>query len=321
MYPQRVGAPPTLGHPDRPVPAPNSSADDADFLTFIASLNNPRAPSGSALRLTPRHIETLDLLLFHRALGADQFQIGAGYPLGPNSAYSCQRVLTKLYRHEYVDRLPRAQSEPAVYLFTRRCLPALRLLRERWGDQYVKAHLTAIGQLGHLLGINDVAVRVRRGCAEIGLTLRFWQRSQDVERILRAEQTIPDAYFQILRQSESGPKTAAFFLELQHANRSLKTLRAKLERYGQLYYTGRYEQLFGTRALRVLFVFSSEAGVPTASRVSAGVAEASRLEVTVARFVGLDDLKALSPMGILTARIWRAPAQDEPVSLFEGQTP
>jgi hypothetical protein len=316
VYLQSVSTPATFESPGTPDLAPKTAADPADLPSFLTSLRNPTTPRRPALQLRRRHHQLLDLLLFHRILTDTQLAIGANFPLNPNSHYSCQRVLTKLYRHQYLDRLPRAPNEPVLYLYTRRSQPGLRLLTERWGEEVVKRHLSEPGSLGHLLGINDVAVRIRRACYELGFTLRFWQRSQDVEPILRADQLVPDAYAQVVRETESGPKTAAFFLELQHANRNVKVLRSKLERYGRLYYGGRYEQLFGTRSLRLLFVFSGASGSPPSHRVRAGVAEASSTGVSFARFAALDVLRALAPAEVLTAPVWHTPTKPEPVALF-----
>lgn len=316
MYPQSVSRPATLDGLIRPELAPKTVARPPDLSSFLSSLRNPSAPKRSSLRLRPRHYLLLDLLLLHRLLTDTQIAIGANFPLNPNSHYSCQRVLTKLYRNRHIDRLPRATNEPARYLYSRRSTAGLQLLTERRGEDFVKAHLGELGSVRHLLGINDVAVRVRRACWELNYSLRYWQRSQDLEPILRAEQIVPDAYFQIVRESESGPKTSAFFLELQHANRSVMVLRSKLERYRRLYYGGRYEALFGTRSLRVLFVFTAGSESPVEHRVRAGLKEAEKLGVTVARFASLDQLKAMAPVGILTEPIWAAPGQPDRVPLY-----
>ena len=71
---------------------------------------------------------------------------------------------------------------------------------------------------------------------------------------------MPDAYFQIQREVEGEPRTAAFFLELERVTKSSRVLHSKLQRYAEVCYSGRYQQVFGIRALRVLFVFAGDSG-------------------------------------------------------------
>ena len=135
---------------------------------------------------------------------------------------------------------------------------------------------------------------------------------------MKGDGIVPDGYWQITRTNEGQSTTAAFFLELQRANRSRVALASKLERYHRLYRSGRYEQLFGTPALRVLFVFTSDTEVAAPTRVRAGLVEAKRVGATFARFTTLEAITGLPPTGVLTASIWQAPARDDPMALFEG---
>jgi hypothetical protein len=293
------------------------------FLSLLPSLENRSARRRSsrrhpAIRMTPRHYRVLDLLLLARALESNQLRIGAGFPLGPNSYASYRRTLTAMFRARLVSRLPRRFAcEPMVYLVNRLSFLGLRVLAARWGREVVQQHSTAIGSLPHLLGINELLVRVIRSCDERGWNLANWLTAEDLAGYLSPEQLIPDAYCHIRRDVDGQTKNAHFFVEVQRANRSVKVLRSKLMRYGELYYSGRYTELFGTRALRLLFVYTSDTESPAYRRIEQGVREADKLGVTIARFTALDRLKALPPVGVLIAPIWHSPLQDAPMALFD----
>jgi len=288
------------------------------FLSLPPSLENRSARRRVHLRLTDRHYRLLDLLLLARALESTQLRIGAGFPLGPNSYASYQRVLTKMDRARLIDHLPRqTPCEPIVYRLSRHSFAGLKILNARWGRAVVARYLTAIGSLPHLRGTNELLVRVLRSCDELGWTLANWLRAEDLATYLELERLIPDAYFHIQRTADGETRNAHFFLELQRANRSVKVLQSKLMRYGELYYSGRYTQLFGTRALRLLFVYTSDTESPVHRRIEQGVREAEKLGVTIARFGGLEAIKALPPTGCLLEPIWQAPSRGDPVALFD----
>ena len=120
---------------------------------------------------------------------------------------------------------------------------------------------------------------------------------------------IPDAYFQIKRQVEGQEKMAAFFLELERVAKTSKVVKSKLQRYGQMYYGGTYERLFGTRALRVLFVFASGDDGGSARLVEGACQEAQRTGVTIARFSQMHRLTCSTPTGCLREPLWLEPGQ------------
>jgi hypothetical protein len=127
---------------------------------------------------------------------------------------------------------------------------------------------------------------------------------------------IADAYFQIQRTVDGEPKTSAFFLELERANKSSRVMESKLRRYADFYYSGTYEASFGTRALRVLVVFSDELGLRSQPRIEQGLKTAERLGITLARFTGLGTVKVGSPSELLNSAMWWQPGNSTPVPLF-----
>jgi hypothetical protein len=167
--------------------------------------------------------------------------------------------------------------------------------------------MTKIGSLGHLLALNEVRVRVERACRDLGWSLRLWLDPHELGPILARSQLIADAYFQIQRTVEGETKTSAFFLELERANKSSRVVESKLQRYADLYYSGDYESHFGTRALRVLVVFTDELGLRSQPRIVHSLKTAEHLGVTLARFTGLSNVKDGSPSDLLTSSVWWHP--------------
>ncbi len=299
----------TLSASECPLEPPGQPSLISDSL-----MPRPPRPAHSTMRLTNRDCDIIDLVLHTRALTDDQLR-QALFP--PGAASRCQLRLTLLYRNQYLDRLPRKSvNEPAVYLLTRRSVKGNRLMRERWGEQEFRRHMTRLGSLGHLLAVNDIRVRVERACRDLGWSLRLWQRPEELAPLLVSTHLVPDAYFQIQRGQPGATRTAAFFLELERAAKSSRVLRSKLLRYRELYYRGQYQQLFDTRALRVLFVFAAQDPTPTDRRIETGLDLSRSLGVTIARFVTLGELKSVAPAACLTQPVWRAPGSSGPSVLF-----
>jgi len=280
--------------------------------------SNKRRKEPAGFRPTERDVAILALLRQCRALTGEQIRLCL-WPAGPHDS-RCQHRLTLLYRHGFTDRLPRAGvNQPAVYLLSRRAPEGLRLLQERGGQPLRTQQLTRLTGPDHLLAVNAVRVRVLRGVRDLGWELPRWQSAEELRPALRAFRLIPDGYFQVRRQVGGEPRLAGFFLEVERESRSLAVLRAKLRRYGQLFYSGGYAQRFGSKALRVLVVYAGEARSLPATRVAQGMVEAGRLGVTIARFTDLVSLTGGSAADLLLAPLWQAPGLGH-VSLFPGET-
>ncbi len=270
------------------------------------------------MQLTERDRQVVQLVARAGALRGDQIQT-AYFSLRPDDS-RCQRRLTLLVQHRFLDRLPRQANEPAIYIISRRSRQGRRLL----AHHRVPLPSPKLGPLPHLLGINELLVRVLRGCQDLGYALSGWQRSHELEPLLAKDKLIPDSYFQIARVVAGEWKTAAFFLELEHTSRDSSVLASKLTRYQDLYYPkqgddeSRYTKLFGTRALRVLFVYTGANDQIALARVRRGVEEAAKRAVTIARFISLRQVQTISPVDLLVQPIWFAPSSSDPVSLFQS---
>jgi hypothetical protein len=271
------------------------------------------------MRETLRRHQIVDLVFRMWALRGDQIK-AVLYTKGGDSR--CQRDLTLLVRNGWLDRLPRLSvNEPAVYLLTRRSAVGNRLMKERYGEVPFHRQMFRLGSLEHLLGVNDVRVRVERACRDLGWTLKVWQQPEELAPLMASSvRLVPDAYFQIQREVDGQPKTSGFFLELQRAIKSSRVLESKLRRYTELYHSGRYQELFGTRALRILVVFTSELGRPGYRRVESALQLAEQLGITLARFASLDGLRQGEPQALLLRPVWWQPSQPEAVPLFQPLT-
>lgn len=269
-----------------------------------------------SFRPTGRDVAIVDAVCRSRLLRDDQIQI-ACFSLNDDSG--CQRRLTKLVRHGWLDRLPRQRvNDPYVYLLTRRSRTGNRLMRERYGDGRYRGYLTRLGSIPHLLGINDVRVRVDRACRDLGWQLRPWLRSEDLANRLAGVTTlVPDAYFQVRRTVDGIERRAGFFLELQASRKSHGILVEKLRRYADLYYGGQYAELFRTRGLRVLVVFTDELMVSGEQRAHRAVELAEHHGFTFARFAALEQIRLAPPEGLLGAPLWLQAGKAARVPLFE----
>ncbi|TAK36762.1 MAG: hypothetical protein EPO21_01500 [Chloroflexota bacterium] len=283
-------------------------------MTKTAKSGRESRAAAPPMLLTERDREIIELVFRARAMRADQIQTALFTPGGSSR---CQRRLTLLVRNRYLDHLPRtAVNAPAVYVLGQHSTAGNRLLRERYGDQEYRRQMRPLGAIDHLLAINDVRVRVERACLDLGWSLRQWRRSDELARLMHPIQLVPDGYFQIQRQLDGRDRTAAFFLEVERAAKSSAVLRSKLRRYGELYYSGRYEQMFGTKALRLLVVFDALDERSNMRLIESGAAEAQRQGVTFTRFATLTQIKAAQPADVLLGSLWSIPDQSGAASLF-----
>lgn len=266
------------------------------------------------LNLTERDMAIVDLVLRLRALTADQLQVAF---FSDGAASRCQRRLTLLRRAGYLDVLAgRLVNQPAVYLLSRKSIAGNRLMRATWGEACFRRFMTNLGPIAHLLAINDLRVRLERACNELGWTLAIWERAEELANRFSSSRLIPDGYFRLQRGVEGQVRSSGFFIELERAEKSSRVVAAKLANYAKLYYSGEYERLYGTRALRILFVFAPTDPSAAKRKVIATAAEAERLRITIVRCAAMRDITSIPPSGLLTAPVWWRPGQLEPSPLF-----
>ena len=228
----------------------------------------------------------------------------------------CQERLTLLVRRTYLDRLPRSSvNQPVVYTVSGRSAQGLRLLRELLGLR-VKA-VRAPFNLTHTLAVVDCQVQFETAAKAAGYRLKRCLNERELQELTLSAGLRPDAYFELVRRTPEGERTAAFALEAERSGKGLRTLTDRIRRLGDFYYGGHYERAFGTRALRVLYLVGSDYGISPERWIEDVLEIAERLEVTILRFAPLDYFLALDPAEVLFAPIWRKPGEPSLVSLFE----
>jgi hypothetical protein len=211
---------------------------------------------------------------------------------------ACKRRLTKLHSYGILKRLPRSSvSDPYVY--------------------YVGRKLPPVSLLEHNLSVSEIYVRATRAAADLGWKVSDWQGPETLQALFAVRGKLaPDAYFKIQREVDGQPRTAGFFLECEHSVQAFNVLTHKLTRYADLFYSGRYTQIFNTRSMRVLVVYHSTQTTPSIKRVQQGLATARKTGVTLARFTTLETIENCSPIEMLTKPIWYKPDEAEPVSPY-----
>jgi hypothetical protein len=111
-------------------------------------------------------------------------------------------------------------------------------------------------------------------------------------------------------------RVSGFFLEVERASKSSQVLRSKLQRYAKLVSQGLYQSLFGTRSLRLLFVFAGEFRTDQTRLPLRAAHEARALGIAFSRSAALDTLTSAHPASILIEPLWLAPDGGDPTSLF-----
>ena len=129
---------------------------------------------------------------------------------------------------------------------------------------------------------------------------------------------LPDALFQVERNDgESRPKST-FALECEVSEKGERALKQKYANFGAYYYGGRFEQDFGTKALRVLVVVRPSAGA-SGERLVRRMTNLAKLGgVTFVRVAELEALLQLPPAKVFLRPVWSQPGVDGLVSLFPG---
>ncbi len=229
----------------------------------------------------------------------------------------CQQRLSLLFQHRFLDRLEgRPASMPDVYLVSRRAFRGVRLLRASGVDEPLDLQLVAPQRLQHTLDLVSCRVQFLLAARAPGIALVQWREEGELASSMGPAGIVPDAYVQLARTATHGEKRSSFFLEVERSDKSEQVLREKFQRYGAFYYGGEYERIFGTKALRVLFLIGSSYGIRPEHRCAKLSALAEEARVTFLRFTPLDAFVALPAPEVLVAPIWRKPGEPEPTPLL-----
>ena len=228
----------------------------------------------------------------------------------------CQERLSLLVQNRYLDRLEgRQPNQPDVYVVGRRSINGLRLLRANGLEARPRA--LSPGRLQHVLEVNACRIQISAACSGGPLALASWLDEDGLREVMAREPILPDAYFQVVRVTSDGERRSAFFLEVERSDKADRAVREKFLAYGRLYYGGRYDQLFGTRSLRVLVLVGDSYGIRPERRIEKFAEMAARLDVTFLRFAPLAAFLGTAAAQAFSAPIWRRPGSAEGEALFD----
>lgn len=169
----------------------------------------------------------------------------------------------------------------------------------------------------HILAISSCRAAFTTACDPAGYHLDFWIDETAIAPYTETFGFIPDGYFQIRRSTNEGERRAAFFLEVERSGKSKRALTDRFVKYARFYYDGHYERLFGTKALRTLFLVASDYGMNPMQHIETCVRLCEKAGATFFRFAPLEDVTNLAAAEILHMSIWRQPGQDRLCSLFQ----
>lgn len=279
-----------------------------------------RKENPAPMRLTERDIDIVEAIYQHRVMRQDQIQ----YLLfGRKNKSGAQRRLEHLFDHGYLERvfLPVHMGEgrsPTLYVLDR---AGADLLRERrdYPDLVWHSSSKDIRQMfiEHALAINDVMIAVTLACQENGFELETWQGENqikaDYDRV-RAVTTagrrksvpvVPDSYFAIVAHQ----RRHHFFLELDRGTMTIDRFKNKIAGYIAYHRSGKYEERYGTRSLRVLTITTGPKRVERLKQGSEEIKGQRRFW-----FAHLEDVRFDT---ILTAPIWQVATEDGYLALIE----
>ena len=161
----------------------------------------------------------------------------------------------------------RGWNSPTLYVLDRR---GAELLRTEYNldDLVWYSSSKELKQefLEHMLAINDIRIAVNKAAEASGYELLKWVNETELKASYdrvpirtpsgRAQfvSLIPDSYF--ILKTPNG--YAHFFLELDRGTETLRVFKTKVLAYASYYATGRYEQRFHSKSMRVLTVTGGE---------------------------------------------------------------
>jgi len=231
---------------------------------------------------------------------------------------NCQRRLTLLTEHRYVDKLPdRGQNEPDVYCVNRKATKAVKLLRQGL-IEFKPQVARPIQQLDHVLLINDVRCRLERVCRSRNVDVSEWHDQADLAPNTRNAGFVPDGFFVLAWTIDGRATSAGFFLEVERSPRSPAAMRAKYAHVVSFVRSGEYERRFQRRSLRLLVATSSTSLDLEREWTRRLASLAGQAALSFARFASHREL--LSPAAdLLSDPLWMKPDTRDACSLLPAE--
>ena len=272
-----------------------------------------RSDSPSTMRLTERDVDILKAVAAYRVLRQDHIQ-----QLFFGSKSTAQYRLSHLYQHGFLARhfLPvYAGWSPTLYTLDKR---GIAILKSECGIQRVILWDSENGHefLSHTLSINDCRVAVTVACRDSGYFLKHWSTEADLkadyDRVMitdlkgkkQSVSLIPDSYFTL----ETPKGKASFFLEIDMGTMTVGRFQNKIRAYMAYVQTGKYQERYGTKSLRVLCV--------TNSMVRAGHLKSAAEEVQGQRMFLFTSRDQLNSSTVFHTPIWQVAGSETLLALI-----
>jgi hypothetical protein len=267
--------------------------------------------------------EQIERLLFPPDQGQDH----------PTKTSRCRKRLKLLYQHGYLERFPVPSRaglwawQPVYRLGTKgadlvaKDLGTLAGRLPYWGKGFDKDHRpTSVSLIfmDHTLKINDIRITVTQVAQSQGYQIEKWLdetqlRSQEMRdyvtvtsgqgRSLKVA-VIADAYFVL----HLGDRRAHFFLELDQATMSSKRWKTRIQAYRAYTESGKYQQRYQTRSLRVLTVTTTPKRLVNLKKATESVGGDHLFWFTT--------LEQVTAGNVLSASIWQVAGQELAAALI-----
>ncbi len=278
-----------------------------------------RRAGAAPMRVTPRDEEMVRAIWQMRFATCNQI---CTLLFSGAARSNCQRRLTLLFDHGYIDKVPaRAVNSADVYRISRSAAAGLQLLRRYSAGRDLLRRMRAAPQLDHVLAVNDVHCKLLAGCRACGLELVDWKDQAGLAAMGRQAGFIPDGFFVLQRRLEQGVLTAACWLEVERSARGPRAMLRKYTRLNEFYQSGAYGRTFGHRTLRLLVVTSAETVESERRHAGTLAGLAGRAGLRFGLFSSLRDLLGVEVSDVLRAPIWRVPGGSELRPLGELEAP
>jgi hypothetical protein len=230
---------------------------------------------------------------------------------GPGAKSQVQRDLTHLSWAGVLRKLPgRAPNACDIYEVSRIGLRRAGLadgvagLRRR---QRPPSH-------DHALAVNGFRAQVEVAAARLSFGVARWLDELDLSWMAPAG-IVPDAFFELVSESGGKVRRSGFFLEAELTPVGRGHWRRRLAAYIGFHASGRFQERFGMRALRLLCVVEG-----LGRQATAILEEAAALDLASVWVTTWQEVRTVPAGGLLFVPIWRRPVAPASAPLY-GPTP
>ena len=213
--------------------------------------------------------------------------------------------------------------KPLVYFLDEKAIPILAQELDVFPDDidWKPKHNTVTQShfLDHLLATNDVRIAIEIAAKANSMSIKKWLDDRTLHSELakdrvtietdsgrQVKQTvIPDSYFFLT----DGEFDYHHFLEIDMGTETRKKFARKIKRYLAYYQSGRYEERYLTKAMRVLTITTSRKRLKNLQAVTKDVGGEHEFW-----FSTFDDV---TPETVFSAPIWQVAKYDGEYNLFD----